>query len=285
MGIRASIKRLAMSALPDVVADTIATSQKYRVVHRRPLNLLRPRRFTEKVVRRALLDRRPILKTFADKYAVRHYVESILGKDILPELYHHTQSPKDIPFSKLPEQFVVKPTHGSGWVRVVRSKTQSSFEEIVSECEHWLSLDFYEECRERNYIGIPRRIIIEELIDDGSEGLPADYKMFVFHGRVELIQVIRGRDTNFQVYHLDREWNPIAVNFNYDPFPGTTPPPPHLPELIAAAEALGRDIEFVRADFYDTPRKIYFGELTGTPSAGMDRFVPDSFDEHFGALW
>jgi hypothetical protein len=285
MGLSASLTRLAMSALPDVAADAISTSKQYRICHRRLPNLLHPRRFTEKVARRALFDQRPILKTFADKYAVRHYVEDILGKDVLPELYYETQSPKDIPFSKLPEQFVVKPTHGSGWVRVVRSKAQSSFPEIVSECKYWLAQDFYKECRERNYIGIPRRIIIEELIDDGSDGLPTDYKMFVFHGKVELIQVIRGRSVKIEVYHLDRAWNPIALNFNYDPFPGTIPPPPHLPELIAAAEALGRDIEFVRADFYDTPAKIYFGELTGTPSAGMDRFVPDSFDEHFGALW
>lgn len=37
-------------------------------------------------------------------------------------------------------------------------------------------------------------------------------------------------------------------------------------------------------DFYDTPEKFYFGELTATPGAGLDRFNPASFDEYFGAL-
>ena len=32
---------------------------------------------------------------------------------------------------------------------------------------------------------------------------------------------------------------------------GEIPPPPHLSEMIAAAETLGREFVFVRADFFD----------------------------------
>ncbi len=55
--------------------------------------------------------------------------------------------------------------------------------------------------------------------------------------------------------------------------------------MIAAAEALARGIDFVRADFYDTERKLFFGELTSTPGCGLDRFEPPSFDRTLGALW
>lgn len=284
-GAYAWLKSAAKSVLPDVLFDAVEVSRLYRLAHGRSPNLLFPKRFTEKVACRSLFDQRPILKTFADKYAVRSYVESILGKDVLPELYCVTQTPTDIAFSNLPDRFVIKPTHGSGWIRIVRDKSKMSIPEVVGECKYWLSQDFYTRSRERIYKGAQRRIMIEELVDDGFDGSPTDYKLFVFHGRVELIQVIQGRFSEIGVYHFDRDWNVLALNFNYDPFPGSVPPPPHLQELIAAAEALGRDLDFVRADFYDTPHKIYFGELTCTPSAGLDRFVPDSFDEQFGSLW
>jgi hypothetical protein len=280
-----ALKRAAKVVLPDIVLDTVTVSRLYRSAHGRLPNILFPTRFTEKVVCRSLFDRRPILKTFADKYAVRSFVESVLGKDVLPELYWVTQTPADIVFSGLPDRFVIKPTHGSGWVRIVRNKAEISIPEVIAECEGWLSQDFYMKSRERIYKGAPRRIMIEELVDDGSKGSPTDYKMFVFHGRVRLIQVIRGRFAEIGVYHFDRDWNVLAFNFDYDPFPGSVPPPPHLQEMIAAAETLGRDMDFVRADFYDTSHKFYFGELTCTPSAGLERFVPDSFDEYFGALW
>jgi hypothetical protein len=51
------------------------------------------------------------------------------------------------------------------------------------------------------------------------------------------------------------------VTFEYDELRGRVPRPVHLAEMIAAAEALGKDLDFVRADFYDTAARLYFGEL------------------------
>jgi hypothetical protein len=283
--ISGAVRGAAKRVLPEIAIDLLTAARLYRTVHGRTPNLLFPKMFTEKVVRRSLFDRRPLLKRFADKHAVRGYVESKLGPDVLPKLYWLTQTPTDIPFDTLPDRFAVKPTHGSGWVHLVPDKAALDTKELIGECEYWLSQDFYKKHRERVYKDMPRRIIVEELIDDGSKGSPADYKMFVFHGRVELIQVIRGRFTEIGVYHFDRDWNVLAMNFNYEPFPGSVLPPPHWKDMIAAAETLGKDVDFVRADFYDTPEKFYFGELTTTPSAGLDRFNPASFDEYFGALW
>src|SRR5688572_33473138 len=91
-----ALKRAAKVVLPDIVLDTVTVSRLYRSAHGRLPNILFPTGFTEEVVCRSLFDRRPILKTFADKYAVRSFVESVLGKDVLPELYWVTQTPADI---------------------------------------------------------------------------------------------------------------------------------------------------------------------------------------------
>jgi hypothetical protein len=55
--------------------------------------------------------------------------------------------------------------------------------------------------------------------------------------------------------------------------------------MLRAAEALGRDIDFVRADFYDTDARLYFGELTTTPGGGLEPLRPVSLDYQLGTLW
>jgi hypothetical protein len=55
--------------------------------------------------------------------------------------------------------------------------------------------------------------------------------------------------------------------------------------MIAAAETLGRDWDFIRADFYDTATRVYFGELTMTPEGGRGRFHPKEFDRYLGTRW
>jgi hypothetical protein len=281
----ASLTQVAKFFLPEIAVDTVAYARLYRDSHGVFPNILSPRNFTEKVLWRSLFDRRPILRRFADKYAARGFVEERLGPGFLPKLYHVTDDPRTIPFDALPNQFVVKPTHGSGWVKVVPNKADLDIPALIEQCRFWLSQDFYKKCRERVYKGLPRRILIEELIDDGTEGGPADYKFFVFHGKVEVVQAIFGRHADFSIYHLDRAWRNLNFNFNYEPFCGEAPRPPHLAEMIRVAETLAKDIDFVRVDLYDTPEKVFFGELTTTPSAGLDRFNPQRFDAYFGSLW
>lgn len=284
------ISNALRKVLPEIVQDVAASVCSYRRVHGVYPNLIWPRNFNEKVIARSLFDRRPILRQFADKYAVRSFVSERLGASALPEVFWVTNNPGDIPFAQLPSSFVVKPTHGSSWVRVVRDKQNLDQQELIRECEYWLSQDYSKRHRERVYKGVPPRILVEELIDDGSAGAPTDYKFMVFHGKVEVILVVANRYANISACWLDREWRVLKAGFIrgsatvQDQFKNF-PRPPHLEELIAAAENLGRDIDFVRADFYDTACKYYFGELTTTPAAGLEKFDPPEFNTMLGRLW
>jgi TupA-like ATPgrasp len=64
----------------------------------------------------------------------------------------------------------------------------------------------------------------------------------------------------------------LAVLFVYDDITGDVPRPRHLQQMIAAAETLACDLDFSRADFYDTPDSLYFGELTTTPEWPLAAF-------------
>jgi hypothetical protein len=114
---------------------------------------------------------------------------------------------------------------------------------------------------------------------------PNDYKLFVFDGIVRLIQVDAGRFTKHRRRLYTPTWEKIEALFEHDDIIGEVPRPPHLAEMIATAEKLGDGMDFVRADFYDTPHQVYFGELTTTPGAGLERFRPVEFDRILGECW
>jgi hypothetical protein len=257
----------------------------YRAAHRELPRLRDPRTFNEKVLHRILFDRRPVLTQMADKVACRSYVEARLGAGILPAVYHVTDNPRTLPLDELPGRFVVKATHGSGWVQVVEDKATLDRAALTRVCDSWLSQNYYQKTREWAYKDIPPRLMVEEFIDDGSGGVPRDYKLFVFDGTVAMIQVDANRFSGHRRRLYSPAWEQLPVLLSYDDIEGDVARPPHLTPMIAAAQALGEDMDFVRADFYDTPERIYFGELTTTPECAMGSFRPKEYDLHLGQWW
>jgi hypothetical protein len=247
--------------------------------------IFKPVTFSEKVLCRSLFDRRAFMTQIADKAAVRSYVESRLGPEVLTRLYYLTDEPDTIPFDDLPDKFVVKPTHGSGWVRLINDKSKLDRASLIKTCHEWLNRSYYEESREQVYKHIKPRILVEEYVDDHSGFAPTDYKMFVFGGTVQLIQVDVGRFGTLRERLYTPAWEKANARFEFADIVGEMPRPIHLAEMITAAETLGKNWDFIRADFYDTGERIYFGELTMTPGRGCVRIHPKEFNHHLGNLW
>ena len=243
-------------------------------------NLVRPATFNEKILKRILFDRRPVLTQVTDKAAVRSYVEARLGPQVLPKLYCLTTRPDTIPFDNLPDQFVVKPTHGCGWVQIVTDKSTLDRDALIDISTHWLNQSYYELSREWVYKGIEPQIMVQEFIDDGSGSRPTDYRLFVFDGSVELIQVDVGHLTTGRVRLYTPTWEKLAPELG-----GDVPQPAHLAEMISAARTLCRNLDFVRLDFYDTAERLFFGELTTSPECALGRFLLKGLDRHLGGRW
>ena len=271
-----SIKERIKKALP----GWLVLIRRYRKVHGVFPNIIRPATFNEKTLYRMLFDRRPVLVQLADKAAVRSYVESRLGPQVLPKLYCLTTRPETIPFEQLPNRFVVKPTHGCGWVQIIDDKSALDRSALVDTCTQWLNLSYHEITREWVYKDIKPRILIEEFVDDGGGTRPTDYRLFVFGGSVELIQVDIGQLTAGRVRLYTPAWEKLAPKDGSE-----VPRPAHLEEMLAAARTLCGDLDFVRVDFYHTARQLYFGELTTSPECAMGRFLLESLDRHLGERW
>ena len=55
--------------------------------------------------------------------------------------------------------------------------------------------------------------------------------------------------------------------------------------MLEWASDLGRGLDFVRVDLYDTGDRVLVGELTPYPAAGDERFEPQSLDAWLGRMW
>jgi len=88
-------------------------------------NLKNPQSFNEKVLWKKLYDRNPIIPIVSDKYMVRQYLKNVLGEreaeKILIPLLYVTDKPETIPFNSLPEEYVIKANHASGWYILAES--------------------------------------------------------------------------------------------------------------------------------------------------------------------
>lgn len=103
---------------------------------------------------------------------------------------------------------------------------------------------------------------------------PEDYKVYCFNGEPKYIMVCVGRKHGMRpkFYFFDSKWNLARINADSKKAPQnfTMEKPKCLEKVLQHAKKLAEPFPFVRADFYIVGEKVYFGELTFTPAAGMD---------------
>ncbi len=267
------------------------------------------RDFACKVRERMRRDRNPLLVTVQDKFALRSYAEA-RGVQTAPLLFV-SDTVEDLPFHALPSDCFLKTNHacgrnilrvdsqfflfgdGSGLLngdgaisQATAASRMLSLEACIQQCREWLSTPYRAE--EWAYLQMAPKLMVEEILFPRDGGELKDFRFYTFDGRVRAINVgspsYRQRGENI---FLDPEWNQIELT-RYtelpDPFPAR---PECLREMVAAAERLGRGLDFVRVDLYDTTRGVVLGEMTVYPEAG-GRGTPTAcpkFNRWLGAQW
>lgn len=244
-----------------------------------------PRTFNEKLQYKLIHDRRPLVRLFSDKLAVRDYVRSATPSLRLPQLLAVFASTAEVTANVPPLPWVMKASHGSGMVRMGDPQNPPSRSEIGRLAWRWLHTDYALTYWEWHYLGLPRRILFEEHLGAGADA-PADYKFYVIHQRVRLITVDEGRFSHHTRNLFYPDWTPIASAKGHAP-PASVPPPrpERLDEMLQLAEQLGAETDFVRADFYVVRGEIVFGELTHAPAAGDFDFTDPQLDLELGRYW
>lgn len=247
------------------------------------LNLDNPRSFSEKLQWLKLYNRKAEYTQMVDKYEAKRYVADIIGQQHIIPTLGVWDSVDDIDFAALPNQFVLKTTHGGGNTGVVicRDKSTLDIPKAKAKLKKSLGKSIYRQFREWPYKEVRRRIIAEELIGNGAV---YDYKFFCFEGEVKLCQVISGRESSMAIDFFDKEWSHQQFHEPKDyPFSAVEIAKPALYDTMwNIAGRLCKEHHFIRVDLYAVDDQIYFGELTLFPTSGMGGFDPKEWDYKFG---
>lgn len=265
---------------------------RFKMGHRLDLN--HPKTFTEKIQWLKLYNRRPEYTLMVDKYAVKKYVADIIGEKYIIPTLGVWNKPEDIDWDALPNEFVLKTTHGGGSGGVVICKDKKTFDrnKAILTLRDSMDSDIYRSLREWPYKDVKRRVLAEkymvpkDMVNNPIYDL-SDYKFFCFNGEPKYCQVIRNRHSKESIDFYDMNWrhqefvglNPIASN-GINPVPR----PLLLDEMICICHKLSENMKFVRIDMYVIDNRIYFGEITFYPASGIGLFNPDKWNTELGNL-
>lgn len=270
----------------DKLSDMEYLEKKFYAMLGYSLNLSNPQTFNEKLQWLKLYDRKPEYTMMVDKYKVREYIKEQLGEEYLIPLLGVWDKAEDIDFDKLPNQFVLKCNHNSGFGMYIckdKSKlTQKEIKVIRKNLTKGLQQDYYLTGREWPYKDVPRKIIAEKYMEDET-GQLRDYKFYCFNGEPKIIMINSDREigkTKADYFDMDFHW--LDFKWGYDHAPVKPLKPKKFEKMKEIAAVLSKDIPELRVDFYEVDNKIYFGELTFFDGSGFDRIEPREWDEKVG---
>ena len=266
-----------------LLSDKAFVEMRYRKRFGRSLNLQQPQTLNEKLNWIKLYDRNPLMTQCADKYAVREIVAKKVGGHLLNELYGIWNSVDEIDFESLPESYVLKATHGSGWNIIVKENSALDRNVAKQKIEKWMRTNYYRYSREWCYKNVKPKIICERYRENEG-GQLIDYKFHCFHGKPRLIQVDRDRYTNHTRILYDTRWRPCDFEWEYPRCNEEITPPACLEDMLKTAGMLASDFLFSRIDLYAINESHLFGEISFQPEAGFGRFTPKHWDTELGKL-
>ena len=249
-----------------------------------------PKTFNEKLQWLKIYYRRPDYTMMADKYAVRPYIAEKIGEEYLVPLLGVWDSPDDINFDELPDQFVLKCNHNSGLgLCICRDKSKLNIQKVRDELRKGLAEDYSVASCEWQYRDIPRKIIAEKYMKDAQQNEETgiiNYKVSCFNGVPKYIYVSRNSQgkKNDCLSLLTPEWEDAPFTHKrYKPFDVLPPKPVNYDKMLEFSRILSADIPFVRVDFYEIDGRLYFSELTFTVAGGFTHYSPDESGELIGS--
>lgn len=251
------------------------------------LNLKNPTGFCEKLQWLKLYDRNPNYSQMVDKIEVKRYVEKIIGKDVIIPTIGVWNSLKHIDIDSLPNQFVLKTSHGGGGVGVVvcKDKSKMDYNKTIKQLQYSLKQDIFKQLREWPYKNMKKRVFAEQYIE--QEGGLVDYKVLCFSGKAKLIEYHSNRFSNHHTQDFyDVSWNKTQISQGGSDTVSDiiAPRPECLDKMIEYSEIIARNMSHCRVDWYIVDNHLYFGEITFFDASGFEMLDRDE-DELLLGSW
>ena len=256
----------------------LLTQKRYYHWNKCFVNLRHPKLYTEKLnyLRLHQYYNNPKITECVDKCEVKNYLRRLGKEELCAATYDVYGKASQIDWDCLPEQFIIKCNHGSGYNYVCRDKASLDINKAVKMLDGWMKEDYWKKEMELVYKNIRKKILVEEYLGDSIE----TYRVCCFSGVPKLIYIVTTLNGKDYWDFYDLKWKKIKVNENI----GSNKvheKPNNLEKMLELAEELSQPFEFVRVDFYEAKGKVYFSEFTFLPSGGY--FVP--WPEKYNRMW
>jgi hypothetical protein len=286
--LRRIIIRLALKRrIRPFLSDRLFLSFMFNRTYGRPPDFRSPKIFDEKILWYNLYYKNPIMTIVADKYAVRGYLEKKGFGWLLNKLYGVYDTAEEIDLDRLPEQFVIKATHGSSMNIICRDKKELDWGKCQQSMRKWLQSNYFNHRREWAYKNIKPRLICEKYLENEEYRELLDYKFYCYNNRPAVVFVCTGRygadGVKYNAYDMD--WKRIQLCKGKPSSALKVERPSSFVAMIDVARELCKGFPFVRVDLYSIREKLIFGELTFYPDAGLCPFTPLEYNNFFGDLF
>lgn len=268
------------------IPDKKYLKKMYKLVMGKELDIENPKTFNEKLQWLKIHDRKKIYTKMVDKYDAKEYITNLIWEGYVIPTIGVYNSFDEIDFDKLPKQFVIKCTHDSGGYVICKDKSKLNIEEAREKINASLKNNYYWNWREWPYKNIKPRIIIEEYMEDKKAKELIDYKFMCFNGKPEMLFTCSERFSKdgVKVTFFDLDFKRLPFTRHYPAAKSKIEKPVNFEKMIEFSEKLSQGTIFLRVDFYEINNKLYVGELTFYPGAGVEEFDPEEWDYKLGEL-
>lgn len=262
----------------DTLDDKTYLKRKYKAFMGKELNLESPKTFNEKLQWLKLYDRKPEYTMMVDKYAVRKYIADTIGEEYLIPLLGVWDNPDDIDFDALPNQFVLKCNHNSGLgMCICKDKSKLDIEKVKAGLRKGLEQDYYLTGREWPYKDVPRKIVCEKYMQNGSDECLTDYKFFCFNGEPKIMYIASDHAKQPKPDFFDMNFNKVNIRMEDPNSEEVHVKPIYFEEMKRIATKLSSNTSFLRIDYYIINNELYFGELTFFHMSGFAPINPEKW--------
>ena len=260
-----------------IISPMLNTKVCYFVKFKKKLDLKHPRTLNEKILwlKFNTYWNNQLIKQCADKYRVREYIKSVGCEEILNDLIAIYENVEDINWDILPDEFVIKLNVGCGYNLIVPDKSKLDIQRAKEQLKQWTKEKYYLNYSEMQYKDVKPVILVEKYLKPKAGILPEDYKFYCFKGTAPFVMVCTdrqagGKKPRFWYYNENWEMQMLSEDAIQYGIKASIPKPEGIDKAFEYAKILSKGFPFVRVDVYIVDGQVFFGELTFTPSAGLD---------------
>ncbi|MEL6920745.1 MAG: ATP-grasp fold amidoligase family protein [Pseudomonadota bacterium] len=237
-------------------------------------NIAFPLTYHEKMFWRRVYDHDPFFELCCDKHGSKALFEALDDPIPAPKTLWIGDRPEDFPDDLMCPGVIAKMTAGcaQNWFFEQQGVDRRAFDAIFRK---WLSKPYGQRQSQWGYRNAPRRLMAEEAVAPGSLDIE-ELKFHCHNGKVHHITAYRGEKTEFgqsAIFSPDgvrqNVFNTIAKDDPTRRLPNDYQLPTCYERASAAAQTLSVGRDYLRIDFMVTGGRLWAGEVTAYPSAGL----------------